>query len=95
VVEQTRNVNASCVSGNVVASVVKRNPSCFAACPRGPSQESSPCWIGCLFGTLVRMPKAQIVAPFEQSFASADPAQGGCPEVPPCPPPCKPQLGLR
>ena len=39
---------------------------------------------------LAPMTREQIVAPFLQSFASPDPTDGGCAEVPPCSPPCRP-----
>lgn len=99
-VEQTRNINASCVSENVIAAVMQhakeKKSLCFETCPS--VDRSSPCWINCLFQTLVGSPekkipamtKAQITAPFVRSFQSADPKNGGCPEVPPCPSPCKP-----
>ena len=36
------------------------------------------------------MTREEIVEPFNLSFASDDPAKGGCVTVPPCPDPCKP-----
>lgn len=104
--EQVRNVNASCVSDRLVDAVTSRGPGCFAGCGTQAANRSSPCFIGCLYDTLVgpagawatpsaapavrSMTPDEIVAPFLRSFATDDPAQGGCPEVPPCPPPCVP-----
>ena len=36
------------------------------------------------------MTREQIIQPFIDSFASSDPAKGGCVDVPPCPKPCHP-----
>ena len=90
VVEQLRNVNASCVSQRVLGAVQRQGAACFATCGPAAQNVSSPCFIGCLFATSGNMTKQQIVAPFEQAFNSDDPHDGGCPEVPPCPPPCNP-----
>ena len=91
VVKQLRNVNASCVSQRVIAAVREHGGACFAACGPDVNNVTSPCFIDCLFGTLSgNMTKEQIVAPFEQAFSEEDPSLGGCPEIPPCPPPCNP-----
>jgi len=99
VIEQTRNVNASCVNDNMIDTVVSLRPDCFGKCPH-PQQQDSDCWIGCLFETLSGNTSAVPVIPpiapqvimraFEKSFESSDPATGGCPEVAPCPEPCLP-----
>ena len=93
----SRNVNSTCVNNHVIEGVRKLRPECWSACPQ-PNNMTSTCWIQCLFETLAGnatkgiapMTKEQVVAPFLQSFASDDPAKGGCVEVPPCPAPCKP-----
>ena len=82
IVRQVRNVNASCVSDRIVQAVTDHNPQCFAGCS-APPQRSSPCFISCLFDTLVGsgavsegsggMSKQEVLAPFLQAFASADP----------------------
>lgn len=89
-VETTRVVNSTCVNNNVINGVKAQNPACWSACPQ-PANMSSSCWVECLFHTLVGEPpsaslpsgrppmtKAQIVEPFERSFATNDPAEGGC-----------------
>jgi len=92
-VRQERNVNASCVNDRVVDAVQAAGAPCFAACGDDAANQTSSCWIGCLFSTLVgSMTKAQIIAPFERAFASDRPDEGGCEEVPPCPPPCEPPV---
>ena len=93
VVTQVRNVNASCVSDRVLDSVKAHGEPCFAQCGAAGQNTSSPCFIECLFSTLEQgMSKEDIVAPFEQAFASDWPSEGGCEEVPPCPPPCNPPI---
>ena len=91
-----RLVNSSCVNDRLIDTVLTKRPSCFAACPQ-PHNQSSTCWIQCLFETLVGnqtssppvlpMTKATLTNAFEAAFAPE--SAGGCPEVPPCPPPCK------
>lgn len=97
VVEMTRNVNASCVNGNVVDAIVKHNASCWDGCGPDSKNMSSTCWINCLFDVITgngqsqpAMSETEILAPFEASFATDDPAQGGCPTIPACPAPCHP-----
>jgi len=97
--EQPRVVNATCVNDNMVRAVQSRQPSCFKDCPR-PNDQTSDCWVQCLFETMVGnatkspplppTPKAVIVRAFEQSFESDSPAKGGCADVLPCPEPCTP-----
>lgn len=94
-----RTVNATCVNDNMVRAVQLRQPSCFKECPR-PNDQTSDCWVQCLFETIVGnatkspplppTPKAVIVRAFEQSFESDSPAKGGCADVLPCPEPCTP-----
>jgi len=93
-VKQTRNVNATCVNDNVVKLITARNESCFDGCGTDKHNRKSTCWIECLFDIISGtgqsnppMTAEQIVAPFKKSFESSDPADGGCPEVPPCPSP--------
>lgn len=93
IVEKVRNVNASCVNDRVVAAVQAERPTCWEQCPQ-PSNISTECWIHCLFETIVgnktskvpQMNPDKIVGAFEHAFDE----KSGCPEVPPCPKPCKP-----
>lgn len=94
---RNRNVNASCVNGNVVNAVVQRNTSCWDGCGPDSKNMSSTCWIDCLFNVLTgadqdqpAMTDTEILAPFEASFATDDPSKGGCPTIPACPAPCHP-----
>lgn len=96
-VKQTRNINATCVNNNVVNVITSRNESCFDGCGPDKHNRQSTCWIECLFDIISGtgqsnppMTAEEIVSPFKKSFQSNDPADGGCPEVPPCPPPCNP-----
>lgn len=97
-VELERRVNETCVSSNVVAAVLKHGgSSCLSSCPQ-PSNRSSACWINCFFDAVVgdpargiaAMTRKELLRPFLDSFATSDPQLGGCPDVPPCPPPCRP-----
>ena len=81
------------MSARVIEAVKAHGRPCFTGCGAAAHNVSSACFIGCLFETLDGMSKAAIVAPFEQAFHSEDPAEGGCAEVPPCPPPCNPPPG--
>ena len=91
IVAQERNVNASCVSERVLDEVLRHGASCFDDCGDAARNRSSACFVRCLFSTLTtQMDRAQILSPFEKAFESAEPAEGGCPEVPACRPPCKP-----
>lgn len=96
-IREVRNVNATCVNGRVVNRVIASRPACWQGCPQ-PTNTSSECWINCLFETIVgnatatppvpSMQKAELIGAFEGAFA--DEAEGGCAELPPCPPPCNP-----
>jgi hypothetical protein len=99
-VEMKRNVNATCVNGNVVEKVIARNSTCWDGCGADAQNMTSSCWINCLFNVLSGndqtnppMSREEVLAPFEASFATDDPSQGGCPTIPACPPPCKPPTG--
>ena len=50
--QTSRNVNATCVNNHITDNVVNHGPKCFNACPQ-PTNQSSACWIHCLFETLV------------------------------------------
>ena len=88
VAKQGRTVNQTCVDNNVVAAVQKVRPECFAKCPQ-PTNQSSSCYLHCLFDTMVgnatlkvkAMPVADIVQPFVNSFLTSDPTKGGCASV--------------
>merc|ERR1711957_303407 len=81
-----RTVNATCVDNAVISSVQKRRPDCWKACPQ-PTNQSSACWLECLFDTMVgnetkgiaALTKEEITAPFAQAFM--DEKDGGCPAV--------------
>ena len=93
IVRQVRNVNASCVSNRVLGAAMLHGQSCFDGCGADAHNTSSPCFIDCLFSVaLANMTKEEIVAPFEQAFNSNNLSDGGCEEVPPCPPPCTPPV---
>jgi len=93
VLNMTRNVNATCVNNNLVQAAIAVRPTCWQGCPQ-PTNQSSLCWIQCLFDTVTGNPqknvppmkREQLVSAFEASFSP----DGGCPEVPPCPTPCVP-----
>ena len=86
-VSNTRTVNSTCVNDNVIATVQATSPDCWKACPQ-PTNTSSLCWVTCLFATLsgnatehkAPMSKAAILEPFDRSFATNDPSEGGCPD---------------
>lgn len=94
IVEEKRNVNSSCVNDKMLDSISAKNPGCFDACPQ-PANRESDCWLRCLFatisgnGTAPGISREDAVAPFQEAFA--DPKDGGCPSVPPCPEPCLPE----
>ena len=98
-VEQTSNVNSSCVNGNLLKTVQKARPECWDACGPDAKNMSSECFIKCVFETIVGnktskvppMKKETLVNAFESSFVSDDP-EYGCPQVPPCPAPCRPPV---
>ena len=102
-VEQTSNVNASCVNGNVIKVVQQTRPGCWDACgPIASKNISDVCFIKCVFETIVgNRTKGHVVAPmkkqvlidaFEKSFNSND-VEHGCPQVAKCEPPCHPPGG--
>jgi hypothetical protein len=39
--------DADCVNAKVDAAVEKFNPDCFDACPGGPANHTSDCYLGC------------------------------------------------
>jgi len=98
VVNQSSNVNATCVNGNLIQTAIDYNPSCWKACPQ-PTNTTSDCYIKCLFDTVAgntdegdkAMPPSLLTAAFEQSFDSS--AAHGCAQVPACPSPCHPPAG--
>ena len=94
-IEQTAQVNASCVNDFMIHKVMaRRKGACLDQCPN-PTDEDSDCFIRCLFETLVGnssaspplppTPREVIVDAFEAAFAP-----GGCTQVPDCPKPCLP-----
>lgn len=101
-VKQTSNVNASCVNRNLITSVQNTRPECWEACGPQGKNVSSLCFIKCLFETLVGnktsevppMSREKLINIFESSFDSSN-KDFGCPQVPPCPSPCKPPLNVR
>jgi hypothetical protein len=92
VINQTAQVNASCVNGAMINKAVNERPECFKGCPE-PENELSECWVACLFETLVgnksAVPPVPEISPdvlidvFEKSFQT-------CTQVPDCPDPCLP-----
>lgn len=96
IAETRRNVNASCVNDAMLASISKKNATCFNSCPN-PADRESDCWLRCLFTTIAGdgtaaapgISRADAIIPFERAFA--DPSDGGCPPIPPCPEPCLPE----
>merc|ERR1719272_627756 len=102
VVEMVRNINATCVNGNVVDAIIQRNTSCWDGCGPDGKNMSTSCWINCLFNVISgndqsqpAMTETQILAPFTTSFATDDPSQGGCATIPACPAPCNPPAGTE
>lgn len=96
VVNQTAQVNATCVNDRMISKIVaQRGGACFDGCD-DPKDQSAPCWIQCFFETIVGNATAQpplpptdralILDAFEGAFAPGT----GCPPVPDCPDPCLP-----
>ena len=90
-------LNYSCLQSNVAKTVMGQNKACFAKCADGAALDPKPpsdCWTLCFFNTflgnstlgLEAMSRDALVAAWDKSFASDDPAQGGCPSVPVTPP---------
>lgn len=87
-------MNATCVNDNMLKNIMAQRPDCVSACPE-PTNTKSPCYIQCLFETLVgnksavppvpATSKDLIIDAFEAAF---DPSV--CPPVPDCPDPCYP-----
>ena len=70
---------ATCINNNIKKAVVNANQACFSKCTS--SDQTSDCWITCFFEGVFAMGRDAVIAPFEQGFASDDPAKGGCPSV--------------
>jgi len=47
----TKTVNESCLRDSLITTVESTSPDCFKAC--GARNETSPCWIGCFFDTIL------------------------------------------
>lgn len=91
-VQSLKTINETCLKKTIVASVEKHDTKdCFKGC--GPQRnESSSCWIGCFFDTILGPTAKQStelplggmsVADIEKSWSKAfvPEAQGGCPEI--------------
>ncbi|KAH8055757.1 phospholipid methyltransferase [Aureococcus anophagefferens] len=79
VVNQTAQVNATCVNDRMISKIVaQRGGACFDGCD-DPKDQSAPCWIQCFFETIVGNATAQpplpptdralILDAFEGAFA--------------------------
>ena len=102
VTEVEKRVSKACADASVYAYVEAASPSCFAACRPadaggGHRDTSDPCWVGCLFATILGpdagragggggggggLSLAQLEEAWARPFASEDRAAGGCPALP-------------
>ena len=97
VVKTVKTVNATCANAAIHKVVRSRDEECFEKCPQ-PTNTTSDCWILCFFRTLFAreplnltttvsgltpMTAAELVVPWLKAFQSEDPAEGGCPALPP------------
>lgn len=82
--------NASCIDKLVDSAVEKYGKVCFDMCAQ-PLNSTSTCYLYCYRDTLLgypglnisKMPKEEIIGPWEHGFVESDPSKGGCPEVTP------------
>lgn len=93
-VNQTANVNATCVNDRMIDAVVAtRGGDCFEDCA-DPKDQNDACWIKCFFETIVGNTTSKL-QPTNRSlildaFTNAFDPAAGCPTVPPCGDPCHP-----
>lgn len=87
-------VNESCVNANVDRVIEQHNSKCFAACPDHGKDTTSDCYLQCYYNALVGddanalepLASSELEGAWLGSFASSDPAIGGCPSVKTTPP---------
>jgi hypothetical protein len=92
IVETVKVVNASCVHGNLKATVTAKNPDCFSACPAVEDipMEESDCYLQCFMNVVLPnktvgskgMTSDEVMQPWLAGFESEDPSQMGCPALP-------------
>lgn len=95
VVDVVKRVRRDCHMNSFYGTVEKRAPKCFAACGPPPRNTSSLCWAGCFSDaalgpqarTTIRdttsgMSREDLMDAWHRPFASDEPAEGGCPNVP-------------
>jgi len=65
-IETERTVNASCTDGMVVKAVQKERPQCWQDCPQ-PTNQSSACFLDCLFVVRVGIMRQSCCGPSHAS----------------------------
>jgi len=95
VLRTAKTVNATCANSKLHAPVIAANETCFNGCGDDQYDITSDCWISCFYTTLFggEIVAHQLADPWLKAFSSDDPADGGCPNVPPYVPPEISQLG--
>ena len=82
----TRQVNASCADGKILAATRERNPGCWEGCGHQANNVSALCPVRCLFSTMLQgnksagvaaMTQQDVVRPLLTAFNL--PSDGGCP----------------
>ena len=76
---------------DMIRACLPDNAPCFAACPGGASNTTSPCYLTCYAEAVngnpdkgvKQMPKEQITDPWVTAQKEDDPAKGGCPTLHP------------
>lgn len=82
--------NASCMNQLVDSAVEKHGKACFDRCHQ-PLNTTSTCYLDCYRDSLLghpglnisKMPKEQLIGPWEHGFVENDPRKGGCPAAQP------------
>ena len=93
VLTTTRQIVAGCLETRIAQVIQAYSPSCFDACPQ-PHNASTACVVDCYYMNLLGnkggraiikpsdgMPRSLVEDAWSKAFASADPAQGGCPDA--------------
>ncbi len=88
-----KTINATCMRDHVVSLVSAQNPACWAACPGGRANFSSPCFRKCYDAALYDrhddgsggIDAATMSGTWDKAFDEEDPSKGGCPAIMPLP----------
>ncbi|EDQ89268.1 uncharacterized protein MONBRDRAFT_25531 [Monosiga brevicollis MX1] len=93
VVEVHKRISKTCSDKHMAAYVTQLSPRCFDNCPQ-PTNQTSSCWIGCFFDTLMgpqsastyynptqAVPKNNLSWAFRQPFISDNIHDFGCPAI--------------